>query len=737
MTARRRMRLVGGVIVGLCVVAAALDAIGRGWFGSPVVSGSPGAARVPPEVVAERSQSVRAAAAGVGAPEGSQILFGDLHVHSGFSLDALAAGVFTGGEPYTVADACDFARYCSALDFWSINDHAMNSTPRRWRETIDTMRACDARGRREGEPDLVSFLGWEWTQMGTRPENHFGHKNVVLRDLDEASIPARPIAADSPTGNPFVLPPPAAIGALALLNGLQQTFLDAAASFAEMADVPRCADGVPVRELPDDCREWAGTPAELFAKLDDWGVPSLVIPHGTTWGNYTPEGSSFARQLENGNHDPDRQRLVEIFSGHGSAEEHRRHRAARFERRDGVAVCPEPSEAYLPACWQAGEIIRGRCLAEGASESECETRAREARRYFLATPSAAGHLAVGGSEAAEWLDAGQCRDCFLRAFNHRPGSSVQAMLAAQEPSTKQRFRFGIIGSSDTHTSRAGSGYKETARLDMTDARLAGVSVPLLTGPPPASRAAPVDPADFSPTERADARMASFFYTGGLAAVHASERSREAIWDALLRREVYATSGPKILLWFDLIDADDDVVAPMGGAHATRDLPRFRVRAVGSFEQMPGCPGYSVRGLAGDELARLCRGECENPSDRRRPITRIEVVRIRPRADADESLDAVIEDPWRVFECEGREEGCRVEFEDPDHPAAGRDSVYYVRAIEAAIPTVNGGSLRCETDESGRCLEPNPCSGVRDDDDCLVDAEPRAWSSPIFVDWRRP
>ncbi|MDJ0788990.1 MAG: DUF3604 domain-containing protein, partial [Myxococcota bacterium] len=673
-----------------------------------------------------------------GAPDSAQILFGDLHVHSGFSLDALAAGVFTGGEPYTVSDACDFARYCSALDFWSINDHAMNLTPRRWRETIDAVRECDARGSGQGPPDVVPFLGWEWTQAGTRPENHFGHKNVILRDLGDGEIPTRPIAADSPSGNPFELPPPLGLGALAMLGGFGGPYLDAPASFREMAEVDRCPDDVPVRELPDDCREWAATPGELFAKLDDWGFPSLVIPHGTTWGNYTPPGSSFSHQLRAGNHDPERQRLIEIFSGHGNAEGYRPYRAARFESRDGekVAVCPEPSEGHLPACWHAGEIIRGRCLGEGETESECEDRAREARRHFLEAPGATGHLAIGGYEPDEWLDADQCRDCFLPAFNHRPGSSVQAILAAREPTEPERFRFGVIGSSDTHTARAGSGYKELARVDMTDARLAGVRLPFRTRGTPLSRAREVSLEGVGPTERGEVeRLGSFFYTGGLAAVHASDRSREGIWNALMRREVYGTSGPRILLWFDLMGTDDERIAPMGGTHSTREAPRFRVRAVGSFEQEPGCPDYAVRGLGPDPLERLCRGECWNPSDRRRPIDRIEVVRIRPRAAPGEPLDALIEDPWRVLPCDGSETGCRVEFEDPEFSRDRRDAVYYVRAIEAKAQVVNAGGLRCETDDSGACVEPRACRDVGDEDDCLGDAEPRAWSSPIFVDWR--
>lgn len=734
MTLKRVLLWLVGIAAGAFIL---LVGIGSGWFGSPVPSGTPNAGRIPEVEIEERSARVREAATLTGAPESSQILFGDLHVHSGFSLDALAAGLFTGGgEPYTVADACDFARYCSELDFWSINDHAMNSTPRRWRETIDVMRQCDAQDQAGGSPDLISFLGWEWTQMGTHPGNHYGHKNVVLRDLEEGRVPTRPVAADQPAGNPFVMPPAAAIGALAVARGLDPNFLDAPASFREMDAVPRCPDDVAVRDLPDDCREWAATPKELFAKLDEWGFPALVIPHGTTWGNYTPPGSSFARQLSDGNHDPQIQRLVEVFSGHGSAEEHRPYRAARFETQGDqqVAVCPEPDDDHLPSCWRAGEIIRTRCLNAGESESECDARAVETRRRFQEAPGGAGHLAVGRSEGAEWFDAGQCRDCFLPAFNHRPGSSVQAMLAADGPGDPGRLRLGMIGSSDTHTARAGSGYKEVALLDMTDARLGRASLRGPSDDPPNTEPRSVEP-PLTASESAEIeRLGSFFYTGGLAAVHVRERSRDAVWNALMRREVYGTSGPRILLWFDLVDGADQIIAPMGGEHVTSETPRFRVRAAGSFEQEPGCPDHTVRGLAPDRLERLCRGECLNPSDVRRPITRIEVVRIRPGASDGASLGPAIEDPWRVLECDGGADGCSFEFDDPEYASAGRDTVYYVRAIEAPIPTMNAGGIRCETDASGACIAIRPCSEGADEDDCVVDAEPRAWSSPIFVDW---
>lgn len=51
--------------------------------------------------------------------------------------------------------------------------------------------------------------------------------------------------------------------------------------------------------------------------------------------------------------------------------------------------------------------------------------------------------------------------------------------------------------------------------------------------------------------------------------------------------------------------------------------------------------------------------------------------------------------------------------------------------DAYQPTVNGDPLSCDHDDEGRCLETNPCQRGQQ---CLAEDEPRAGSSPIYVDW---
>src|SRR5882724_12029606 len=150
------------------VVVSMLIAGCRGRHEEP---GTPVRTPVPAPAVAARAVPPAQAA-------GKQILFGDLHVHTTFS-----------------ADAFDFARFCSGLDFWSITDHAESISPQHWRETKESVRQCNAVAGDPRSPDLVTYLGWEWTQVGVGPADHYGHKNVIFRDTAEDRVPRRPISA--------------------------------------------------------------------------------------------------------------------------------------------------------------------------------------------------------------------------------------------------------------------------------------------------------------------------------------------------------------------------------------------------------------------------------------------------------------------------------------------------------------------------------------------------------------
>ena len=331
------------------------------------------------------------------------------------------------------------------------------------------------------------------------------------------------------------------------------------------------------------------------------------------------------------------------------------------------------------------------------------------------------------------------------AFSHRPGNSAQAILATTDFSgaAPVNHTFGFVGSSDNHKARPGTGYKAYARREMTEATgpvddEAREHMNVSPGTEKPAEARAVDPLatvfanGFSRMEFE--RSSSFFTTGGLVGVHSSGRSREEIWEALRARRVYATSGERILLWFSALDASKGE-SFMGSEVALRDAPHFRVRAVGSFVQKPGCPDWTTAALGTAGVDRLCRSECYNPGDERHRITRIEVVRVTPQKVPHEPLEGLIQDPWRVLPCPGDAAGCTVSFEDPDFVPGARDVTYYVRAIQEPTPEVNGATLRCDRDAAGRCVRSHPCySDYRTsfDDDCLAKVEERAWSSPIYV-----
>jgi hypothetical protein len=362
---------------------------------------------------------------------------------------------------------------------------------------------------------------------------------------------------------------------------------------------------------------------------------------------------------------------------------------------------------------------------------------------FLAAGNS-GYLTLTGVKLADWKNCGQCNDCFQPAFSLRPGTSAQAALAVGnfDQAQAKPFRFGFIASSDNHSARPGTGYKEYDRSNMTDTKghtqrwenlqKKAVQVPVTTRLPSIIKANSSNVFDLE-------RASSFLYTGGLVALHSEGRDRKAIWSALQRREVYGTSGPRILLNFEL-QKDGQVNIPMGGESQQTNNPVFQITASGAYKQKPGCPDFSQQALSSQRLQRLCKNECYHPSDERLAIVRLEIIRVRVQQQADEPLDKLIDDPWKIIDCPADGQGCSATLSDPEFNQLQRNTAYYVRAIQEATPTINANTLRCEYNDTGQCVAVNPCHGdfrTQAADNCLADSEHRAWSSPIFIDYLAP
>ncbi len=148
--------LVIGLIALLGFALLILRWLGSGGLGDHWDAGTPRDRELSRALIESRAEHQELRARNIGVVQPKQILFGDLHVHSTFSLDAFMMSLpLSGGEgAHPVSDACDFARHCSALDFWSINDHAVALDQRSWEETVAAIRQCNEVAGDPDNPDV-------------------------------------------------------------------------------------------------------------------------------------------------------------------------------------------------------------------------------------------------------------------------------------------------------------------------------------------------------------------------------------------------------------------------------------------------------------------------------------------------------------------------------------------------------------------------------------------------------
>ena len=294
------------------------------------------------------------------------------------------------------------------------------------------------------------------------------------------------------------------------------------------------------------------------------------------------------------------------------------------------------------------------------------------------------------------------------------GSYVrQALMRGLEFQAAQGFnpfKFGVIGSSDTHNgSYAGDDdnfWSKTGILD--DEPKERGSVPL-DGEPPR----------YLDTYR------STWSAGSLAAAWAEENTRESIYAAFRRKETFSTSGSRIAVRFfagyDLpepgaADWVGDAYAkgvPMGGDLLTRgtEAPSFLAWARQDAQSAPLARLQVIKASVRDGKAEervfdiACPGGAAvDPESHRCPES---------TASVDLTSCALVGDGAAVLQ---------ARWSDPDY-RPGETAMYYVRALE-------NPSCRWSTWDALRTgATPNPALPLT--------IQERAWSSPIWLSAAAP
>ncbi len=283
-------------------------------------------------------------------------------------------------------------------------------------------------------------------------------------------------------------------------------------------------------------------------------------------------------------------------------------------------------------------------------------------------------------------------------------------IALEENQGFNPFRFGLIAATDTHngggTPEESNYHSKVGKMDATS-QLRG-SVPLDEPGPNGEVYADV--------------YYDLWGASGLAGVWAEENTRESLYDALRRKETFATSGPRMRVRFfagfefaDGLDADPDMVAkayehgvPMGAdliASGGRE-PRFLVWATrdarsAPLQRLQVVKGWVEGGKAKEQVFDVACSDGLVPD----PTT---------HRCADNGARANVADcsfPENLGAAE-----LRTLWRDPTFDPAQR-SVYYVRVLE-------NETCRWSTWDAIR-------AGVAPRSDRATTIQERAWSSPIW------
>ena len=571
--------------------------------------------------------------------------FGDLHVHTSLSTDAYSIGNRVGPR-----DAYRFARGEAVVLPNGIETRL--ATPLDFvaltdhAEGFDAIHACSAGGPLDGS-DLCAQVGG----AGDGDERfRSGFARGVLR-------PAARLPGVCPDGAATCLDYARSTwervqraaneaddpGAFTALIGYEFTPLLPQFGMLHRNVIFRGEEVIPHAVSSMDVRNQS----EFFAQLDAGCTPPcrvLTIPHNT---NYS-WGLAFAREDEDGTPytEADVERIVRID------------RLAEVTQLKGTSECQ---------------------VGVGAADEDCD--------FGNVFPVCeAGQTERWASEPSFIRDA--LLDGIQLASEGRPN----------------QFRYGMIGSTDTHTSDPGN----TAGTVPTD------FVPALGVAPAVRQALEASHIVIGPFRRAN--------VGGLAGIWAEANTRADLFDALERREAFGTSGSRMRIRFfagdlpaEMGNGEEQLAAayaggvPMGGELAGVAEPSFWVWAMSDpdgplLDRIQIVKGWIPGSAVETPMQRVrdvaCAGGRRLGEDGKCPPTAATVD--LATCERDEVTGAA--------ELQAR-------FTDPDY-SADQYAFYYVRVLE-----------------NPSCRWPTRLAlsaDVDPPDDVPPTEQQRGWSSPIWV-----
>lgn len=280
-------------------------------------------------------------------------------------------------------------------------------------------------------------------------------------------------------------------------------------------------------------------------------------------------------------------------------------------------------------------------------------------------------------------------------------------LSLEEQLGVNPYAFGMIGSTDSHTSLATGdednfyGKHTGNEPSYQDRALEGQNLGTRIG-----------------------RFGWHYLAGGYAAAWARGNTRAEIFDAFQRREVYATTGPRMTVrlfgGFDFSEADWD--GDWVRAGYTRGVPMG-----GELEDRGNAPTFLISALKDPDGANLDRvqvvkGWVDSSGDLQERVYDVSWSDMDKRARVGGKVPAVGDTVDRATATYTNDIGAaelRTAWTDPDY-VEGQRAFYYVRVIEIPTPRwILFDAVRF---------------GIKLPEDAMADAvaQERAYSSPIWL-----